>query len=55
MQVMMEDQGVWEAIEPVAGSAVNEKKDKKVRSHLFQALLEDLLMQVARKKTSKEV
>ncbi|XP_062185940.1 uncharacterized protein LOC133889430 [Phragmites australis] len=54
VQAMMEDQGVWEAIEPVTGAAVDEKKDKKARSHLFQTLLEDLLMQVVRKKTTKE-
>ncbi|XP_062232386.1 uncharacterized protein LOC133929599 [Phragmites australis] len=47
---MIEDQGVWEAIQPAASEAVDEKKDKKERSHLFQALLEDLLTQVARKK-----
>ena len=52
---MMEDQGVWEAVEPAAGAAVDEKKDKKMRSHLFQALPEDLLMQVVRKKTAKDV
>ncbi|XP_062217690.1 uncharacterized protein LOC133917878 [Phragmites australis] len=52
---MMEDQGVWEVVEPAAGAAIDEKKDKKAMSHLFQALPEDLLMQVARKKTTKEV
>jgi hypothetical protein len=55
VQAMMEDQGVWEAVEPAVSEAVDEKKDKKARSHLFQALPEDLLMQVARKKTAKEV
>ena len=55
VQAMIEDQGVWEAVEPAAGAAVDEKKDKKARSHLFRALPEDLLMQVARKKTAKEV
>ncbi|XP_062179382.1 uncharacterized protein LOC133883982 [Phragmites australis] len=52
---MMEDQGIWEVVEPAVGEAVDEKKDKKARSHLFQALSEDLLMQVARKKTAKEI
>ncbi|XP_062234089.1 uncharacterized protein LOC133931254 [Phragmites australis] len=55
VQEMIEDQGVWEAVEPAASAAVDEKKDKKERLHLFQALPEDLLMQVARKKTRKEV
>ena len=53
---MMEDQGVWEAVEPAVGAAaVDAKKDKKARSNLLQALPEDLLMQVAKKKTAKEV
>ncbi|XP_062205192.1 uncharacterized protein LOC133907177 [Phragmites australis] len=37
----MEDQGVLEAVELVAGAAINEKKDKKARSHLFQMLKSD--------------
>ncbi|XP_062179421.1 scarecrow-like protein 3 [Phragmites australis] len=44
MQAMMKDQGVWEAVAPAVGEAVHEKKDKKARSHLFQALMEDLLI-----------
>ncbi|XP_062224512.1 uncharacterized protein LOC133923076 [Phragmites australis] len=55
VKAMIEDQGVWEAVEPAADAAVDEKKDKKARSHLFQALPEDLLMEVARKKTAKKV
>ena len=55
VQAMMEDQGVWEAIEPAAGEAANLRKDKTARSHLLQALPEDLLMQVAKKTTTKEV
>ncbi|XP_062224563.1 uncharacterized protein LOC133923137 [Phragmites australis] len=54
VQAMMDGQGIWEVVEPVASASINKKKDKKARSHLFQALLEDLLMQVARKKTEKE-
>ncbi|XP_031505065.1 uncharacterized protein LOC116267472 [Nymphaea colorata] len=51
---MMEDQGIWEAVEPTTGVAVDTMKDKKARSHLLQALLEDLLMQVAKKAMVKE-
>jgi hypothetical protein len=46
---MMEDQGVWEVIEPAARAAVDPQKDKKAESHLLQSLPEDLLMQVAKK------
>ncbi|XP_062193553.1 uncharacterized protein LOC133896948 [Phragmites australis] len=31
LQSMKEDQGIWEAVEPAVGVAVDEKKDKKVR------------------------
>ncbi len=55
VQAMMEDQGVWDAIEPAAGVAVDPRRDKKARSHLLQSLPEDLLMQVAKKRSAKEV
>nr|AAK50412.1 Putative retroelement [Oryza sativa Japonica Group] len=55
VQAMMEDQGIWEAIEPAAGAAVDPRKDKKAKSHLLQSLPEDLLMQVAKKRSAKEV
>ncbi|XP_031494297.1 uncharacterized protein LOC116260255 [Nymphaea colorata] len=55
VQAMMEDQGIREAVEPTAGVAVDTRKDKKARSHLLQALPKDLLMQVEKKATAKEV
>ncbi|KAH7853582.1 hypothetical protein Vadar_004367 [Vaccinium darrowii] len=55
VQAMMEDQEVWEAIEPAAGAAVDVKKDKKAKLHLIQCLPEDLLLQVANKATAKEI
>jgi hypothetical protein len=55
VQAMMEDQDVWQAIEPADGQDVHVRKDKKARSHLLQALPKDLLMQVAKKTTTKEV
>jgi hypothetical protein len=61
VQAIMEEQGWWEVVEPTEGSlagALTEAqnaKDKKVRAHLFQCLSDELLMQVAKKKTGKEV
>ncbi|KAH7858787.1 hypothetical protein Vadar_028059 [Vaccinium darrowii] len=55
VKAMMEDQEVWEAIEPAAGAAVDVKKDKKAKLHLIQCLPEDLLLQVANKATAKEI
>ncbi|XP_066368013.1 uncharacterized protein [Miscanthus floridulus] len=59
----MEDQGVWEVVEPEEGALTLSAadvtkattKDKKVRAHLQQCLPDDLLMQVAKKKTGKDV
>ena len=59
----MEDQGVWEVVESEAGALTLSvvdvtkatAKDKKVRAHLQQCLPDDLLMQVAKKKTRKDV
>ncbi|CAD6343140.1 unnamed protein product [Miscanthus lutarioriparius] len=63
VQAIMEDQGVWEIMEPSGESSEQgataamaaKVKDKKARAHLLQCLPDDLLMQVAAKKTGKEV
>lgn len=51
---------MWEVVEPPAGMSKGGQtaaaaKGKKVRAHLLQCLPDDLLMQVAKKKTGKEV
>ncbi|XP_066354718.1 uncharacterized protein [Miscanthus floridulus] len=59
----MEDQGIWEVMESSEGTskqgavtaAVAKAKDKKARAHLLQCLPNDFLMQIAAKKTRKEV
>lgn len=51
----MEDQEVWEAVEPAIDTAIDTKKDRKARAHLLQVLPEDLLIQVVRKKMAKEI
>ncbi|CAD6269600.1 unnamed protein product [Miscanthus lutarioriparius] len=55
----MEDQGVWEIMEPseqgATAVAAAAAKDRKAKAHLLQCLPDDLLRQVARKKTCKEV
>lgn len=54
VQAIMEDQGVWEVVEPLVGTSENGQttamaaKDKKVRAHLLHRLPNDLLMQVAK-------
>nr|XP_020152940.1 uncharacterized protein LOC109738252 [Aegilops tauschii subsp. strangulata] len=49
--------GLWEAVVPPedAASAVIAKKDKPVWAYLLRALADDLLLQVAAKKTAAEI
>ena len=60
VQAIMEDQGVWEVVEPPEGTSGEKQteaaasKDKKARSHLLQCLPDDFLMQVTTKKIGKE-
>ena len=55
VQAIMEDQGIWAAIQPTANTIVDLKLDQKAKVHILQVLPEDLLMQVAKKNTSKEI
>ncbi|KAJ9567459.1 hypothetical protein OSB04_003425 [Centaurea solstitialis] len=55
MEAIMDAQGVWEAVEPAAGVAVDEKKNKIARAFIFQAVPEDILLQIAKKKKAQEV
>ncbi|KAJ0595364.1 hypothetical protein HanLR1_Chr04g0122521 [Helianthus annuus] len=55
MEAIMDAQGLWESIEPQAGVVVDEKKSKTARAFIFQAIPEEILLQVAKKKTAKEV
>jgi hypothetical protein len=59
----MEDREEWEVVEPdpeAAAPTATESvkiaaKDKKIKAHLLQCIPDDILMQVAKKKTGKEV
>jgi hypothetical protein len=63
VQAIMEDQGVWEIMEPsgetsgqdATAVAAAKAKDRKAKAHLLQCIPDDLLMQVAGQKTGKEV
>ncbi|XP_076905889.1 uncharacterized protein LOC143561795 [Bidens hawaiensis] len=48
-------QGIWDAIEPPEGVDVDVKVRKKARAFIFQALPEDILLQVACHKDAKDV
>ena len=53
MEAIMDAQGLWESIEPATDVVVDEKKSKLARAFIFQAIPEDILMQVAKKKTTR--
>ncbi|XP_035830953.1 uncharacterized protein LOC118480289 [Helianthus annuus] len=55
METVMDVQGLWESIESPANVVLDEKKNKTARSFIFQAIPEDVLLQVAKKKTAKEI
>ena len=65
LAAIMEEQGWWEIVEPPEAEAGNTltaaqmstqtTKDKKIQTHLFQCVSDELLMQVVKKKTGREV
>jgi hypothetical protein len=63
VQAIMEDREEWEVVEPEEGATTDadaarlariKAKDKKIKANLLQCIPDDLLMQVAKKKTGKE-
>lgn len=50
----MEAQGVWDAIDPAAGVAVEFRRDKMALAAIYQGILKDALLLVAEKRTAKE-
>ncbi|CAD6270422.1 unnamed protein product [Miscanthus lutarioriparius] len=63
VQAIMEDREEWEIVEPAADATVPtaaeaekiKAKDKKIKANLLQCIPDDILMQVAKKKTGEEV
>ncbi|BAF25780.1 Os09g0551200 [Oryza sativa Japonica Group] len=54
MEANMEAQGIWDAIESAADDVVEKKKDKMALACLFGAVPDEVLQQIANKKTAKE-
>lgn len=55
IKVIIEAHGLWETIEPKENAEVDNKKDKTTTAFLYQALTEDIILQVASCKTAKEL
>lgn len=47
--------GLWEVIEQIEGAVVNEKKNNAAIAYLYQAIPEDLVLQVANLTTAKAI
>ncbi|KAI3712004.1 hypothetical protein L1987_70553 [Smallanthus sonchifolius] len=55
MEANLDAQGLWEAIDPVTGEAADERKNKTARAIIYQALPENVLMQVATTRSAREI
>nr|GFC00548.1 zinc finger, CCHC-type [Tanacetum cinerariifolium] len=55
IKVILEARDLWEAIEPKENTQVDEKMDKATTAFLYQALTEDVILQVAGCITAKEL
>ncbi|KAL9264192.1 hypothetical protein AKJ16_DCAP23270 [Drosera capensis] len=55
MKAMLDAQDVWETVESAEKEEFNPRKDKKARAYILQSIPEDVLLQIAKKKTAKEI
>ena len=55
VQAIIEDQGMWAAVQLMATTTIDLKLDRKVKAHLLEVLPKELLMQVSKKNSSKEI
>nr|GEU42316.1 zinc finger, CCHC-type [Tanacetum cinerariifolium] len=55
MKIILEANGLWEAIEPNEKTQADNRKDKTVITFLYQALPEDQLLQITKHKTAKAI
>nr|GEV91314.1 zinc finger, CCHC-type [Tanacetum cinerariifolium] len=55
IKVILEAHGLWEAIEPKENTQIDNKNDKATTALLYQALTEDVILQIAGCKTAKEL
>ncbi|KAG8095220.1 hypothetical protein GUJ93_ZPchr0012g21534 [Zizania palustris] len=53
VEVILDAQGLWEAVAPADGAVIDDKKNKTEWAQLLQALPDDILMQVATKLMAK--
>ncbi|KAK1419973.1 hypothetical protein QVD17_29443 [Tagetes erecta] len=55
MKTILKANGLWDMIEPSPDTQTDEKKDMSATAYLFQALPEDMILQVASCKNAKEI
>ncbi|XP_076887164.1 uncharacterized protein LOC143537234 [Bidens hawaiensis] len=55
MEAILDDQGLWEVVQPEEGAAIDAKKNKTTRSFLFQVMEGNILLQVAQYKNAREI
>ncbi|XP_076907284.1 uncharacterized protein LOC143563676 [Bidens hawaiensis] len=55
MEGVMDAQGLWDSVEPPLNAVFDEKMNKTACAFIFQAIPEDVLLLVAKKRTVKEI
>ncbi|KAD3641348.1 hypothetical protein E3N88_30572 [Mikania micrantha] len=55
VESILQAYGLWEAIDPVTGGAVEARKNLMARSFVFQTLPKDVLLQVSKHKLSARI
>ncbi|XP_076944548.1 uncharacterized protein LOC143615268 [Bidens hawaiensis] len=55
VEAILDDQGLWEVVQPEEDAAIDAKKNKIVRSFLFQVVEGDIIFQFAQYKNAREI
>ncbi|XP_076959030.1 uncharacterized protein LOC143634982 [Bidens hawaiensis] len=55
VETVLRAYALWDAVDPVTGATVEERKNYTTKAIIFQTLPEDILLQVAKHKDAKDV
>ena len=55
VEAILDDQELWEVVQPNEGANIDAKKNKTARSFLFQVMEGNILLQVSQYKNAREI
>ena len=55
VEAILDDQELWEIVQPNEGTVIDAKKNKTARSFLFQVMEGNILLQVSQYKNAREI